>query len=116
MRKQHVWWIAFAVSAVAMVLSGCQTEVTPIKTLLDDPGRFDTQSVRISGTVGNSFSVLNYGAYQVDDGTGTITVVSQKLGAPRQGATVGVAGEFRAAFTLGAESAAVVMEKERFTP
>ena len=90
--------------------------VTPIKTLLDDPARFDGQIVRVAGRVGLSAGALGYGAYQVDDGTGTLSVVSQGGGAPREGADVGVEGTFKAVFTLGTRSAAVLMEKQRFTP
>ena len=97
-------------------LLGCKSNVTPIKTLLDDPSRYDKQTVRIAGTVGRSVGVLGYGAYQIDDGTGTLTVVTKENGAPREGANVGVEGEFRAAFTLGTQSVAVVIEKQRYTP
>jgi hypothetical protein len=52
----------------------------------------------------------------VDDGTGTLTVVTKEGGAPREGAKIGVEGEFRSAFTLGTETAAAMVEKRRFTP
>jgi len=103
--------------AVAMILvGGCKTDTTPIKTLLDDPGRFDGQVVRISGDVTGAVGVMGYGAYQVNDGTGTLTVVSEQGGAPRQGAKVGVEGTFHSAFTLKTETAAVLVEKKRYTP
>jgi len=105
-----------AALGVAVALAGCKGSVTPIKTLLDDPSRFDHQTVRVAGNVGESVGILGYGGYRVDDGTGTITVVSKANGAPRTGAHVGVEGEFRSAFTLGTESVAVIMEKQRFTP
>ncbi|HEY3216849.1 MAG TPA: hypothetical protein VGK93_10190 [Candidatus Eisenbacteria bacterium] len=105
------------VPALALFLAaGCKGSITEIKTLLDDPSRFDKQTVRVAGTVGSSVGVLGYGAYQVDDGTGTLTVVSKEGGAPREGARVGVEGEFRSAFTLGTQTAAVLVEKQRFTP
>ncbi len=105
----------FAVLAL-LAIAGCKGGAIPIKTLLDDPSRFDKQTVRIVGTVGATVGVMGYGAYQVDDGTGTLTVVSQGGGAPREGAKVGVEGEFRSAFTLGDKTAAVLMESRRFTP
>lgn len=105
-----------AVAAVLVAASGCVGGVTPIKTLLDDPARFDGKVVRIAGDVGPSAGILGYGAYQVNDGTGTLSVVSQGGGAPREGAKVGVEGTFKAVFTLGTQSAAVLMEKQRFTP
>ena len=104
------------VGAILIAGLGCRGGVTPIKTLLDDPARFDGQVVRIAGKVGLSVGALGYGAYQVDDGTGTLSVVSQGGGAPREGAEVGVEGTFKAAFTLGTKSVAVLMEKQRFTP
>lgn len=106
-----------ATIALTMILvGGCKTDTTPIKTLLDDPGRFDGQVVRIAGDVTGSIGILSYGAYQVDDGTGALTVISKESGAPRQGARVGVEGEFKAAFTLKTETAAVLLEKRRYTP
>jgi len=105
--------------SVALLLAGCKSsdlQVTTIKTLLDDPGRFDKQVVRVAGNVTRSLGVMGYGAYELDDGTGTIPVVTQENGAPRTGAHVGVEGEFRSAFQLGATTAAAIVEKGRYTP
>jgi hypothetical protein len=90
--------------------------MTPIRTLLDDPSQFDLKPVRIVGAVEEAAGIGGYGIYRVNDGTGTLTVLTRQGGAPRSGATVGVEGEFRKAFTLGSESAAVLMEKKRFMP
>jgi len=89
---------------------------TPIKTLLDDPSSYDGKFVRILGDVRGSVGLLGFGAYQVNDGTGTLSVVTQGGGAPRQGARVGVEGTFRSAFTVGNQSATVLMEEQRYTP
>lgn len=106
---------AMLVTFAAVFVASCNG-TTPIKTLLDDPGRFDGQTVRIAGNVQNAVGALGYGAYQVNDGTGTISIVSQGDGAPRQGAKVGVEGTFRSAYTLGNQTAAVLVEKRRYTP
>jgi hypothetical protein len=99
---------------VLVLAAGCKGGgTTPIKTLLDDPGLYDRKTVRVAGDVGPSLGILNFGAYQLDDGTGTITVVTRANGAPRQGARVGVQGEFRSAYTLGVSTAAVIIESER---
>jgi hypothetical protein len=108
-----------AAAALLALLAGCKASdlpVTSIKALLDDPGRFDKQTVRIAGDVTRSLGVLGYGAYEVDDGTGSIPVVTKENGAPRTGAKVGVDGEFRAAYTLGPSTAAAIVEKGRYTP
>ena len=115
MRAKRMWGPIVLGLAIAGLL-GCKANVTPIKTLLDDPARFDKQTVQVAGDVGEAAGVMGYGAYQINDGTGTITVVTNTNGAPRTGAHVGVEGEFREAFTLGTTSAAVIMEKQRFTP
>lgn len=117
-RSSRTLRLAAAVSLV-LLLAGCKAselQVTPIKTLLDDPSRFDKQTVRIAGDVTRSLGVMGYGAYEVDDGTAKIPVVTQENGAPRTGAKVGVEGEFRSAFTLGTTTAAAIVEKERYTP
>ncbi len=107
-----------AAIAAVLLLAGCKRglQVTDIKTLLDDPSRFDHQVVRVMGDVTKSIGVMGYGAYQVTDHTGAITVVTKENGAPREGAFVGVEGEFRSAFTLGTETVAVIMEHGRYTP
>ncbi len=102
----------------SLAFAGCKGagSVTKIHTLLDDPTRYDHQIVRIAGTVTHSVGILGYGGYSVDDGTGSLTVVTEGGGAPRDGAKVGVEGEFRSAFTLGTTSGAVLMEHRRYTP
>ena len=99
----------------AVFLLSCN-EATPIKTLLDDPQRFEGKTVRIVGEVQSSVGALGFGAYQVDDGTGTLFIVSEGGGAPREGAKVGVEGTFRSAYTLGTQSVAVLVEKRRYSP
>lgn len=101
-------------ATVAFVLACRGT--TPIKTLLDDPAQFDGKTVRIAGQVQGSVGALGFGAYQVNDGTGTLSIVSEGGGVPRQGAKVGVEGTFRSAYTLGSQSVAVLVEQRRYTP
>jgi hypothetical protein len=110
--------LAPAAVAAVLLLTGCKQgmHVTDIKTLLDDPSRFDKTTVRIVGDVTKSVGIMGYGAYRVTDPTGSIMVVTKENGAPRDGAHVGVEGEFRSAFTLGSETAAVIMEHGRITP
>jgi hypothetical protein len=103
----------FLVVALAVACAGCNEKTTPISTLLSDPARYDGKTVRIAGEVEESIGALGYGAYQVKDATGTLPVVSQGGGAPTRGAKVGVEGTFRAAYTLGTSSRAVIVEQRR---
>lgn len=104
-----------ALLAAGALVGGCQS-TTPIGTLLDDPARFEGKDVRVAGEVTSALGLFGMGTYELDDGTGTLQVVTEKGGTPRVGARVGVEGTFRSAFTIGSESLAVVVEKQRFTP
>lgn len=85
--------LAFVVTAIAFFAAAC--EKVTIARLIDDPTKYANKEVGVVGTVSNSFgvSVLGQGGgiYKVDDGTGSIWVVSQR-GVPVKGARVGVKG------------------------
>lgn len=84
-----------------------------ISELLADPGHYDGKTVVTSGTVGRSASVLNYGTYEISDGTGKLTVVTTTGGSPRDNTRVEVTGKFHAAFTIGTASLTVLEERDR---
>jgi hypothetical protein len=107
--------IALPFVAAVVLLAGCAS-VTPIGHLLDDPGRYDGKSVKVQGVVKQSAGALGVGTYQVQDNTGTLTVVTQTGGAPRSGDKIGVQGIFQALFTLGSQSLAVLREQSRTFP
>jgi hypothetical protein len=100
---------------VALAFMACNTKTTSIKSLLADPGKYDGKTVRIAGEVQTSIGALGFGAYEVKDKTGTLPVVAEGGGAPSRGAHVGVEGTFRAAYTLGTQSRAVIVEQKRVT-
>jgi len=104
-----------AIVLLALTLGACRGTM-PIGDLLDDPGRYDGETVKIKGEVTGSIGALGQGAYRVDDGTGTMNILSRGRGAPREGAEVGVEGEFRSVFTFGDASQAVILEERRFDP
>ncbi len=95
-----------------LVLAGCAS-VTPIGELLDNSSKYDGKTVRVQGEVKGGAGGLGVGAYQLQDNTGTITVVSDRGSAPRKGAKVGVKGRFESLFNLGAASLAVLREESR---
>ncbi len=103
-----------ALTVALGALAGCGG-ATPIKSILDDPSQYMDRTVTIAGHVTSSAGLLEYGAYQVNDGTGSIAVVSSGGGAPREGAEVVVEGRVKAAFTLGTASATVMVEERRKT-
>jgi hypothetical protein len=103
------------VMALPLMVAGCKGGAIEIKKLVDDPGRYNGTTVRVAGKVTTSVGLLGYGAYRLDDGTGTVLVVSKK-GAPREGAEVGVEGTFRSVFTFENQSGAAIEETARYEP
>ncbi len=88
----------FLLAGLALFLTACEQKT--INQILADPQRYANKDVGIVGNVVQSYSVLGRGAYQVDDGTGKLWVVSDK-GVPRKGARVSVKGKIRDGFDLG---------------
>lgn len=103
------------VVAGVLLLAGCRS-TQPIGRLLDDPFRYDGRTVAVEGEVVRSAGVLGYGAYEIRGGTGTLVVVSEDGGAPRQGARVKVRGRFQALLTYGPRSFAALLEGGRDRP
>jgi hypothetical protein len=123
MRKRlvHYCWAFLVLVGVVLFLPGCEQKT--IKHILADPHRYATQEVGVVGKVVTSYSVLGHGAYEVDDGTGPLWVISSN-GVPREGARVGVKGTIRDVFSLGelgsilklpesVRSGVVMMESQR---
>jgi hypothetical protein len=88
------------VCVLAATLSACASTKT-INQLLADPGRYRNDTVQLSGEVIDSYSVADRGAYQIDDGTGRLWIVSEH-GVPRKAARVTVKGTVREGFNFGA--------------
>ena len=87
-----------AITLLSIGLAACRE--TKVSRLLAEPERWRNKEVGLVGNVTKSVSVLGRGAYQLDDGTGTIWVVSTH-GVPREGARVGVRGEVKDIVDLG---------------
>ena len=69
----------FAVTLLtAFVISGCAARGVRIAELKDQPTKYDDKSVSITGTVTSSWGIplVPFQLYNVDDGSGEITVVS----------------------------------------
>ena len=82
----------------ALVLSACATR--SVNQILADPARYRNREVRVSGSVVESYSLTNRGAYLIDDQSAQLWVVSDR-GVPRKGAQVTVKGTIREGFNLG---------------
>jgi hypothetical protein len=99
---RHRLGLRFAGAAIlvvsALVSAACAAKT--INQVLADPSRYRDRQVRLSGSVVDSYSLANRGAYRIDDDTGQLWVVSDR-GTPRKGAHVTVNGTIREGFNLG---------------
>ena len=96
--------------ASVLLLTACPSR-TDIGKINADPGRYEGKEVAIGGSVTNSYGVpLVGGAYELDDGTGKIWVIS-RTGAPTRGTQVGAKGRIHSGVTFGARSFGTVLEE-----
>jgi hypothetical protein len=100
MQKRKYGYHASIAVVVLMALAMMGCEQKTINQIKADPSRYANKEVGVVGTVVQSYSVLGKGAYEIDDGTGKLWVVSDK-GVPREGAKVAVRGTVRDAYNLG---------------
>jgi hypothetical protein len=90
--------ILTALSVTALVSTACAART--VNQVIADPSRYRNREVKLSGTVVDSYSLVNRGAYRIDDGTGQLWIVSDN-GVPRKSARVDVKGTIREGFNLG---------------
>jgi len=98
MRHELRRLVILAVLSTTLALAGCAART--VNQVLADPSRYRNREVKLSGTVVDSYSLVNRGAYRIDDGTGQLWIVSN-IGVPRKSARVNVKGTIREGFNLG---------------
>lgn len=95
--------------AATLALTACPSQTT-ISRINADPGRYRNKEVGIVGTVTDSYGVLGQGAYEIDDGTGRLWVVTRR-GVPTKGSRVGAKGRVYTGFNFGGRSFGTVLEE-----
>lgn len=106
------WMSLVAIVLLSMVVTACPKQTT-IEQINQDPGEFRNKDVAIRGEVVNSFGALGQGAYEVDDGTGRIWVITER-GVPSRGAEVRLVGRVTSGVTVGGRTFGnVIREKDR---
>jgi hypothetical protein len=100
-------------SLAALLLAGCPPHES-IAKINQDPARFAGKEITIAGRVTDSFGALGSGVFQIDDGTGTMWVFSEKFGVPGSGASLAVTGRIQQGFAFGGRNFATILrETER---
>jgi hypothetical protein len=97
-------------SLALLSLLACGLAPVKIGDIMRDPTRFENQTVTLHGTAkhGTKLPFMSHSVYEVDDGTGTLAVLT-KGALPAEGKRVLVRGKIRTAFRVGGESFGVVL-------
>jgi len=101
--------IASFLLTATLLLTACPQQET-ISRINADPGRYRNREVAIVGRVTDSYGVMGNGAYEIDDGTGRIWVVTTR-GVPSRGSRVGAKGHVYNGFSFGGRSFGTVIEE-----
>lgn len=117
MKRTHFVILAAVLAVVVIVAAGCKDNRTMISSILQQPDKYMSKEVAVAGTVTKAFEVnlilADAGAYQVDDGSGKIWVIT-KTGTPAVGSKVGLKGDVSSGLKIGREIfGAVIREQDR---
>ena len=100
---------ASLITTAVFLLTACPSQTT-ISKINADPARYRDKEVAIVGTVKDSYGALGQGAYEIDDGTGRLWVVTRR-GVPSRGARVGAKGRVYNGFNFGGRNYGTVLEE-----
>src|SRR3970040_110362 len=93
-----------------LVLTAC--EPVKIADIKADPSKYRDKTVQVEGTVTTAFGVLSTGAYEIEDDTGRIYVISNQ-GVPSSGARVRVEGSVFSGAVVAGQSLGVPIRQGR---
>ena len=100
----------------AFLVTGCAARGVRIAELKDQPDKYDDKQVSVTGVVTSSCGIplVPFQLYNVDDGSGEITVISRSGRSPSRGARVEVKGKINEVGVFGGRSIGLhIQENER---
>src|SRR5262245_35592389 len=116
MRRPRFSYYVFMPLLIAATLSGCAMSLRSphVSDLRNNPGRYQNHSVSIDGVVTNSWGLplVPMRLYQVDDGTGQVTVLSQNSRMPTRGTRVRVRGKVNDVAVFGGQALGLHLTEE----
>ena len=103
-----------AVLVSAVVIAGCAARGVRVAELKDQPTKYATKTVSVTGVVTSSWGIplLPFQVYNVDDGSGEITAVSQSGRVPARGTRVQVKGKVNEFAVVGGRSVGLHLREE----
>jgi hypothetical protein len=98
----------------ALLLAGCAARGVRIAELKDQPTKYDDKTVSITGTVTSSWGIplAPFQLYNVDDGSGEITVLSRNGRTPTRGTRVEVKGRINEFAVFGGRSVGLHLQEQ----
>lgn len=99
----------------AFVAAGCAARGVRVAELKGEPGRYADKSVSVTGVVTSSWGLplVPFQLYNVDDGSGQITVLAKSdRGVPAKGTRVQVKGKINQFGTFGGRSIGMHLQEE----
>lgn len=103
-----------AVCLGTFVLAGCAARGVRVAELKDQPTKYATKSVSVNGVVTSSWGapLIPFQLYNVDDGSGEITVLSRSGRAPARGTRVQVKGKLNEFGVFAGRSVGLHLQEE----
>ena len=98
---------------MATVLAGCAARGVQIAQLKNQPDRYDDKTISVTGVVTSSFGIplVPFQVYNIDDGTGEITVLSRSTRPPSKGTRMRVSGKVSEFAVFGGRSLGLHIEE-----
>jgi len=113
MRTKHHLRLGISAVLLASLLCLVGCERTRIGDINRDPGRYLNKDVTVAGQVTSAFGALNQGAFELDDGTGKLWILSQGFGVPATGAKIAVTGRIQSGVTIMGRSFANILRETK---
>ena len=106
--------VLFVALLGAVLATGCAARGVRIAELKDQPDTYDDKRVSVTGVVTSSWGIplVPFQLYNVDDGTGEITVISRSGRSPSKGARVEVKGKINEVGVFGGRSIGLHIQEE----
>jgi hypothetical protein len=103
-----------AVVLIALVVSGCAARGVRVAELKNQPGKYATKTVSVTGVITSSWGLplVPFQLYNVDDGSGEITVLSRSGGLLSKGTRVQVKGKINEFASFGGRSVGLHLQEE----
>jgi len=103
-------WLLLVLLTALLCNYGCSSG-TPIQKILNNPREYSRQPITVTGEVVEVFSLIVVKYFVLRDGTGEITVITERT-MPKKGVKVNVTGMVKEAFSIGDKQLIVLVEQD----